>query len=72
MGNLHGIRSYFFGTGTYRAKTARGCRLEPLYAVVRWPATSRLECAEQASRRAVALAEELGLEATPGGKGGRR
>jgi predicted N-acyltransferase len=71
-GISHGIGSYFFGTGTYRAKTARGCHLEPLYAVVRWPSASRLESAEQASRRAVALAEELGLEATPGAERGRR
>jgi uncharacterized protein len=64
-GITHSIRTYFFGTGTYRAKTARGCRLEPLYGVVRWPFPSRLSHAEQAKRRAGSLADELGLDATP-------
>jgi uncharacterized protein len=71
-GIAEGIRSYFFGTGTYRAKTVRGCRLEPLYAVVRWPSESRADNAEQARRRAGVLAEELGLEATPYSEGERR
>ena len=63
-GIRNGIRSYHFGTGTYRAKTARGCRLEPTYAVVRWPGDARSDHTAQARDRAAELAVELGLDPT--------
>jgi hypothetical protein len=34
-GLAHGIRQFRFGSGAYQAKTARGCRLQPLYAAYR-------------------------------------
>jgi predicted N-acyltransferase len=34
----HGIRRFRIGGGAYRSKSARGCRVEPRYGAIRWPA----------------------------------
>ncbi|WNV87683.1 GNAT family N-acetyltransferase [Umezawaea sp. Da 62-37] len=41
----NGVRRFSFGNGAYRAKRLRGCRLEPLHGVVRWPAALATACA---------------------------
>jgi predicted N-acyltransferase len=57
----HGIRSFVFGTGTYRAKVERGCRLVPTYAAVRWPQEIRDEARLALAERTARLSAEAGL-----------
>lgn len=58
-GIAHGITSYMFGTGSYSAKLARGCRPKPLYAVNRWPESDHAECEKRASEHADTLNAQL-------------
>jgi predicted N-acyltransferase len=58
-GIANGITSYMFGTGSYSAKLARGCRPQPLYAVNRWPEFDRAECEKRVKEHAEALSAQL-------------
>ncbi|HEX6344836.1 GNAT family N-acetyltransferase [Umezawaea sp.] len=54
-----GVRRFRFGNGAYRAKELRGCRLEPLHGVVRWPGSLTAECADSVARREVDVRAEV-------------
>ncbi|MBS2962051.1 GNAT family N-acetyltransferase [Actinocrinis puniceicyclus] len=57
----HGITRYSFGTGTYGAKLARGCRPSLLWGAVLWPAELREAAAAATAERGAALLTSLGL-----------
>jgi predicted N-acyltransferase len=58
-GMANGVRRFSFGNGAYRAKQLRGCHLEPLHGVVRWPAPLAAVCANSMARRADLARAEL-------------
>lgn len=63
-GIAHGITSYCFGTGTYRAKVERGCSLVPVFGVVSWPQDLVARAETRLDTRARAMRAELEM---PGG-----
>jgi predicted N-acyltransferase len=56
----NGVSGFRFGTGAYVAKCRRGCALEPLYGVVRWPARVADECRTTLAERERFVRAELG------------
>ncbi|MGW7576318.1 GNAT family N-acetyltransferase [Streptomyces sp. NPDC054765] len=65
----HGIKRYFFSSGTYDAKLARGCTPVLLYGVVHWPAPLRERAALRLAAREASLRSELGLPESPSAGG---
>ncbi|PRY36940.1 GNAT family N-acetyltransferase [Umezawaea tangerina] len=62
----NGVRRFRFGNGAYRAKRLRGCRVEPLHGVVRWPGSLAAACADSlALREKDVRAEVWGVVETP-------
>ncbi|GAA2356804.1 hypothetical protein Cme02nite_50220 [Catellatospora methionotrophica] len=61
----NGVAEFSFGSGSYPAKLARGCRPVPTYGVVRWPDELREQAQRRVAERADALRAELGLPLAP-------
>jgi hypothetical protein len=59
-GVANGVSCLRFGTGAYAAKCRRGCVLEPLYGVVRWPAWVAGACRATLAERERYVRAELG------------
>ncbi|KAA2252184.1 GNAT family N-acetyltransferase [Solihabitans fulvus] len=60
-GLCNGISRFCFGNGAAEAKRRRGCRLDPLYGVVRWPGSLAAACGGSLAHRTRLARAELGL-----------